>query len=272
MIKRTQYFESTGFGHFTTEKLLGKRVFLYLLSLKSNKDKIESIVKYHGGHITVFLEKNVDIIITDVSPKWKRSFSKHGYPTRSWQLIQMSSKKCGSSLIHQFAEKWKIPIVHYNKIIVDCKKAIMPCKTTICQEKHYKRTLRAPFLKVEDRSRMYQPEFIEFKSFPFLDTAVPLPHSPFDTWFRSSGNVSMAKQNRTPLQFCGLCNEVYEVFKDHINSTKHRSAAMDASNYAGVDALIKQGLSPEDFVKSRTDAWKKKNTFFMNKSIFRPVF
>ena len=240
---------------------MGKRVFLYLLSLKSNKDKIESIVKYHGGHITVFLEKNVDIVITDVSPEWKRSFSNHGYLTRSWQLIQMSSKKCGPSSIHQFAEKWKIPIVHYNQIIIDCKKAIMPRKTTICREKDYKRTLEAPFLKVEDRSRMYKPEFIEFKSFPFLDTAVPLPHSPFDTWFRSSGNVGMAKQKRTPLQFCGLCNEVYKVFQDHINSTKHRSAAMYASNYAGVDALIKQGFSPEDFVKSRTDAWEKRHFF-----------
>lgn len=114
----------------------------------------------------------------------------------------------------------------------------------------YKRKLKAPYIKVVDHSRKYRPEFVEFKNFPFLDTAVPLPHSPFDTWYKGNANGNTVKAKEGPVQFCGLCKEEYKVFRVHINSAKHRSAAMDDSNYASLDAVIKQGTSWEDFAKS----------------------
>ena len=199
----------------------------------------------------------MDIIITDVSAERKLPLLKKSYLTRSCQLIKMSAKKCGSSSIHQFAEKWHIPLIDCQKILNYGKEADPPHKPTLCQENMRKRKLKAPFMKVEDHSRMYRPEFLEFKSFPFLDTTVPLPHSPFDTWYRCNVNVNTVKPKGSPVQFCGLCSEEYKEFQVHISSAKHRSAAMDDSNYAHIDALIKQGVSLEDFVKSVTQAQKK---------------
>ena len=200
----------------------------------------------------------MDIIITDVSYERKLPPLKQSYLTRSWQLMKMSMKKCGSSSIQQFAEKWHIPVIDCHKILNYCKKAIPPHnKPTLSQENTHKRKLKAPYIKVEDHSRMYRPEFIEFKGFPFLDTTVPLPHSPFDTWYKCNANVNTVKPNRSPVQFCGLCNEEYKVFQVHISSAKHRSAAMDDSNYARIDALIKKGVSLGEFVKSVTESRKK---------------
>ena len=36
----------------------------------------------------------------------------------------------------------------------------------------------------------------------------------------------------------------------HLDTAKHKNAAMDDARYAGVDTLIKQGVCWEDFVKS----------------------
>ena len=238
--------------------MLGKRVFLCLVGCQSIKSRIEKFVKCHGGHITIFLEKNVDIIITGVSSEKKRPLLKQSYLTRSWQLMEMYVKKFGSSSINQFAKTWHIPVIDCHKILNYCKKAVPPHKPASSQEAMHKRKLKAPYIKVEDHSRMYQPEFKEFKSFPFLDITVPLPCSPFETWYRHNANVNTVtcKPKRSPVQFCGLCNEEYKVFQVHIRSAKHRSAAMDDSNYAGIDALIKQGVSLEDFVKSVTETHK----------------
>lgn len=38
-----------------------------------------------------------------------------------------------------------------------------------------------PFVKVEDQSRQYKPEFAEFKYFPYLDCGIS-SMSPFDKW------------------------------------------------------------------------------------------
>lgn len=237
---------------------MGKRVFLCLSNCKTNKYRIENFVKYHGGQITVFLEKTVDIIITDVSFERKLPILKQSYLTRSKQLMEMSAKKSGSSSIHQFAKKWHIPVIDCQKIINYCKKlADPPHKPTLCQENMHIRKLKAPYIKVEDCSRMYRPELIEFKSFPFLDTTVPSPNSPFDTWYKYNVNANSVKPKGSPVQFCGLCNEEYREFQVHISSAKHRSAAMDDSNYARIDALIKQGVPLKDFVKSVTEAQKK---------------
>ena len=157
-------------------------------------------------------------------------------------------KKSGLSSVHVFAKKWQIPMIDHRKVLNFCKKDMLSHKMSVRQE--YKRKLKAPYIQVVDHSRKYWPEFVEFKNFPFLDTAVPLPHSPFDTWYKGNANGNTVKAKEGPVQFCGLYKEEYKVLRVHINSAKHRSAAMDDSNYASLDAVIKQGTSWEDFAKS----------------------
>ena len=82
-------------------------------------------VKYHGGHTTIFLQKNVDVIIMDKTLQTKTSLLKQTYLTRSQQLMEKSIKKSGSSSVEAFAAKWKIPIIDHDDILCLCKKAML---------------------------------------------------------------------------------------------------------------------------------------------------
>jgi len=213
--------------------------------------KIEDFVKYHGAHIVNFLQKNVDVIIMDYSLLRKAPVLSNTMVTRSQQLIKKSNKKSGSSSIKSFAEKWKIPIIDHRKVLHHCK-------TNFCKEElsiECSKKLLMPFIKMEDQSRKYRPEFVEFKIFPFIDTAVPLPHSPFDTWYKQNaiGNRDLITERKNQLHFCGLCNKTYGELQSHLDGAEHKLAAKDDARFAGVDALIKQGASLEDFVKKMTE-------------------
>lgn len=55
--------------------------------------------------------------------------------------------------------------------------------------------LKAPFIKVEDRSHKYKVDFVEMQTVPFLDLDSEGTKSPFETWYlenvpkRSQKNV-----------------------------------------------------------------------------------
>ena len=237
----------------TPFKLLGKAVFLFLNSFKCGTYQIENFVKYHGGHILNFLDKHVDIVIMDMTlrrktPRLKLPSTKF---TRSQQLIDKTTKKSGSFSIELFAAKWSIQIIDHKEILHYCNTDLhredMSVGLTI-------KKLQVPFIKVEDQSRKYRPEFVEFKCFPFMDTTVPMPCSPFDTWFKlnSTGNKDFNDENgdqQNRQYFCELCSKNYVEIQSHLGTAEHKHAAMDDASYAGVDALIKKGASVEDFLK-----------------------
>lgn len=184
----------------------------------------------------------------DKTLQTKTSLLKQTYLTRSQQLMEKSIKKSGSSSVEAFAAKWKIPIIDHDDILRLCKKAMRQEELPVGRRKK----LQAPFIKMEDQSRKYKPEFFEFKRFPFIDTTVPLPLSPFDTWHKLNSKVNKKIINEIKVKqyFCELCNEHYETLQMHLDTAKHKNAAMDDARYAGVDTLIKQGVCWEDFVKS----------------------
>ena len=184
----------------------------------------------------------------DKTLQTKTSLLKQTYLTRSQQLMEKSIKKSGSSSVEAFAAKWKIPIIDHDDILRLCKKAMLQEELPVGRRKK----LQAPFIKMEDQSRKYKPEFFEFKRFPFIDTTVPLPLSPFDTWHKLNSKVNKKIINEIKVKqyFCELCNEHYETLQMHLDTAKHKNAAMDDARYAGVDTLIKQGVCWEDFVKS----------------------
>ena len=237
----------------TPFKLLGKGVVLFLNSFKCGTYQIENFVKYHGGRILNFLDKDVDIVIMDMTLRRKTPRLKLPSTnfTRSQQLIDKATKKSGSFLIESFAAKWSIQIIDHKEILHYCNTDLhredMSVGLTI-------KKLQVPFIKVEDQSRKYRPEFVEFKCFPFMDTTVPMPCSPFDTWFKlnSTANKDFNDENgdqQIRQYFCELCGKNYVEIQSHLVTAEHKHAAMDDACYAGVDALINKGASVEDFLK-----------------------
>ena len=227
------------------QTLSGKRVSLYLNNAKTSTHKIEDFVKYHGGVVVIFLEKNVDMIIMDRTLQRTAPPIKRNYLTRSQQFLRKSIKQSGSSSIQLFASKWNIPVIDHSRILHVCKRAFFQEKEILLE---HKRKLMAPFVKVEDQSRNFKPEFIEFDRFPFMDITVPSTQSPFQSWHQLYAKKNHVNEKVGQTYLCGLCDETYEVLKTHLDTNKHKVAAMDDSKYSRVDALIKRGLSWEDFV------------------------
>lgn len=235
-------------------ELLGKGVFLFLNSSTQTTRQIREFIKFHGGHIFNFLDKKVDAIIIDKTLLRKTTDLKLPKPkfTRSQQMVDKANKKSGSFSVESFAAKWSIPIIDYKEILYHCKTDFHQQDKSI---RYNVKKLQAPFIKVEDQSRKYRPEFVEFKSFPFMDITVPMSCSPFDTWYKqnSAANkdlISIKRDQQNKQYFCELCGEKYAELQSHLDTAEHKHAAMDNDRYAGVDALIKQGVSLKDFERS----------------------
>ena len=101
------------------------------------------------------------------------------------------------------AAKWKIPIIDHVDVLHHCKTYSHQQELSV----EHKKRLQAPFVKMEDQSRKYRPEFVELKSFPFIDTSVPLPHSPFDTWYKQNAieNKDVVSEKRNQLHTFVSC-------------------------------------------------------------------
>ena len=112
-------FCSTDSESFTPLELFGKRVFLVLNSSKSSTRKIEYFVKSHGARIVNFFQRNVDVIIMDMSLRKAPTLPQTA--ARSQKLIEMSLKKHSPSSMESFASKWKIPIIDHSKVLYHCK-------------------------------------------------------------------------------------------------------------------------------------------------------
>ena len=98
-------------------------------------------------------------------------------------------------------------------------------KKKVCvKTRERQKKLSAPFIKMEDHSRKYRPEFMEFKNFPFIDTTVPGPNSPFDTWCKQNvtRNKDSIKGKRNQQYFCELCHENYTVLESHLDTAEHK--------------------------------------------------
>ena len=84
------------------------------------------------------------------------------------------------------ATKWNIRVWKYQEVMETLKKKYWK-KTDRSvkrpQAQQLVRALKGPFIKMEDKSRKYRPEFLEFKSFPYIDFSTSTG-SPFDKWFK----------------------------------------------------------------------------------------
>ena len=166
---------------------------------KTNKRKVvQWLQNVAKATVKSFLNKRVDVIITDREETTKkRSHVKlnKASQNRSALILGLASNAkpafCGTSSVVQIANTWNIKILKYAELM-SCMTE-NPCLPTRQQPTHvtehkkgYVHHLRTAFVKVEDHSRKYRPEFVEMKYFSYLDLDTKGTTSPFDTWFREN--------------------------------------------------------------------------------------
>lgn len=181
--------------HWLISRIQDKRIFLDLNSISN--ENVSSIVKWLKSvakiRISSFLNKKVDIVITNRDNRTKKGLGSvvNSKIKRSTMMLAMaSSMECsGSSSVFSIAAKWKMTVIKYSDVLSCMKK--FPVVSTQVQSQTdrncYKvRSLRPAFIKVEDHSRKFKPEFVEMKSFPYIDLNTEGTSSPFDTWYREN--------------------------------------------------------------------------------------
>lgn len=105
-------------------------------------------------------------------------------------LAKASGKeRGGSSSVLSIAAKWNMTVLKYSDVLFCMRN--FPIVTTQGYSQTSKncdkvRSLRPAFIQVEDHPRKYRPEFVEMKSFPFMDLNTEGTTSPFDTWYREN--------------------------------------------------------------------------------------
>ena len=108
-----------------------------------------------------------------------------GIANRSALMLQKALKSTGSSSIIKNAKKWDIKIIECKEILKLMKTTpLLPKKTHELKSKKSIMKLKSAFIKMEDRSRTYRPEFAMWNSFPYLDLNTVGCTSPFQTWFQ----------------------------------------------------------------------------------------
>lgn len=228
-------------------QLAGKRVFVALSPSNEVYKDLKNVLSQCTW--SEFLDKHVDVVIMDQ----RNIRDRHCLPvganvSRVSRMIKETAGKTrsGSSSVKEIAKKWNIPIHDYRSVLLGShsnQKEIQECHSKAGKV----RRLKAPFVKVEDRSQRYKPCFAEMKTCPFVDFRVPAPKSPFETWYKQNATVN--SQGIPPLRMCELCHGTYSDLDSHLTSSKHKAAANDDSLFERVDQLIARGTSLDEFVK-----------------------
>ena len=132
-----------------------------------------------------------------------------------------------------------------------------------------KRKLKAPFLKVEDRSMLYQPLIKEMDTWPRIFFDSVQPNCPFEppaprtrkqtkthlvpsSSTKRSGGVVKAKlrlSSSKKVGYCELCDIHYKELEQHLRGAKHRKNASNSDTYREFDNIARQGRSAGAYIE-----------------------
>ncbi|NXI70229.1 DBF4A protein, partial [Anseranas semipalmata] len=189
------------------------------------------------------------------------------------------------------ALSWGVKILHIDDVkhyIEQKKKELYLIKNTggsfkdvgkqVTSQKSRTGRLKNPFVKVEDRSCLYRPFYLQLPSFPVLNYCVPKPYSPFEvdkkhpsgqkqTQSKPRNKINSDKDCETPVQlpqkdkkrrgYCECCGKKYEDLQAHLESEQHRNFAQ-STQYQVVDDIISKFVY--EFVEYKDDTKKIKRT------------
>lgn len=168
-----------------------------------------------------------------------------------------SDSKEDASFMVGIAKRWNIRILEYENLSraieqllkgvkMSADKATNETITNTCEVRI--RRLKEPFIKVEDRSGLYKPCFMEFEKFPSINFESKLGGCPFDDPVIFQTRKTLAKIEDKKERFCECCNVYYTDLDKHLASRQHRNFATNDSNYARVDEfIVRNGLDLKAF-------------------------
>ena len=237
--------------------LRGKKVYL---QTSQDSDTLVKDINSLGGTVCQFLSSRVDIVVVDSFDQISKQEEnvlpcKQG--SRAQMLVTKALKSTKQLLQKSFEEKaqqfgFEIVLVsEFRKKLSEMaihKKRDFTAKPEKQQKQDqdiFVRSLKPPFIKVEDHSRNYMPLVKEFDVWPSFD---------FDSSTEDNGKEG-GRQRKNYLaknvimSFCECCEIHFTNLEDHLKSKQHREFAENDKNYESLDKLIKKGPSLEDFSK-----------------------
>ena len=155
-----------------SSQFIGKKVFLNVSGCNETSAKIKRFLSECGAHSTEFLDKSVDAIIVDKRMRREKlSTPSNASQSRASRMINATSGKVklGSSSFEEISKRWNIPIYDSKMLLKGCQLQHSNIKVERTAHKTSKvRKLKAPFIKVEDRSHKYRVDFVEMQTVHFL--------------------------------------------------------------------------------------------------------
>ncbi|XP_028332548.1 protein DBF4 homolog A [Gouania willdenowi] len=171
------------------------------------------------------------------------------------------------------ARSWGVKIMYVDDAFSYLKQLSQEASTAKQKPSDIKaRTLKAPFLKIEDLSRKYKPLFMLCVSLPTL--SYRSRYSPFEPpppplfWDEKGTEKEQNKARENKVEsifsdkcqappsfepvprllrkkdgsYCEICRQSFTSMEEHLQSDQHRSFVLDPSNYALVDGLVAEML------------------------------
>uniref|UniRef100_A0A287B846 Protein DBF4 homolog A n=1 Tax=Sus scrofa TaxID=9823 RepID=A0A287B846_PIG len=99
--------------------------------------------------------------------------------------------------------------------------------------------LKKPFVKVEDKSQLYRPFYLQLTNMPFINYSIQKPSSPFDADKPPKSKWRVINVVESPFQlqlkkkkkgYCECCLQKCEDLDSHLLSEQHRNFAQNLKN------------------------------------------
>ncbi|NXY27926.1 DBF4A protein, partial [Pomatorhinus ruficollis] len=220
--------------------------------------------------------------------------------SRGKSLVEKAIKEqdlIPSGSILSNALSWGVKILHIDDVkncieqkkreLYLIKRAGSSSKDVVSASLPFIKILKSPFIRVEDRSRLYRPFYLQLLSFPFLNYCVPRPYSPFEVDKKyPSGQKQSKERNKInsdkdcgmPVQlpqkdkkkrgYCECCGKKYEDLQTHLESERHRNFAQ-STHYKVVDDIISKLVY--EFVAYKNDDTGKIKRTKCSTGCFSPI-
>ena len=222
--------DATSSESLITENIFsGETVFLYFDSNtpESRQHDIRKQLRFQGASVSQFFDKKVSVVLANKGAAKNISCEKG--------LFNQRTLSRGASMVRQALERNSNKGIKTNEKSKFIQRAEMNGIRVVYIEdvRLGVRTLRPPFLKVEDHSRKYRPLILEMTKWPNLEDM-----------FRddSTCNETVYEQKKQEInKYCGLCKQYFTNYKMHINSSLHQKNAKDDAKWKHVDMLIARG-------------------------------
>lgn len=102
------------------------------------------------------------------------------------------------------------------------------------------RTFKSPYVQIEDCSGRMQPIFKEYaKRTPEINYTSEIASCPFLPTRKAVTQSQKAKKVKSKVKCCEVCCVKYTDYEEHCRTSKHVLYAIDNTNYAEIDTLIK---------------------------------